>query len=174
MFYNEGSILIDEKLQLLHYYLRLFETALSNLDVITLTARINQNDQSQFRDHSQLLDHLREQVLPICDSSPVHYFDIDFQSDNDAAGNVIGQFLQLPSINRCQKVGFNYANETFIQLPVDAISNWLNRNSDDGIGRNKKERFLGTNHRIRVQNAEEICDRMRKVITFNFILTLKS
>ena len=142
--------------------------------MITLTARINQNDQSQFRDHSQLLDHLREQVLPICDSSPAYYFEFDFQSDNDAAGNVIGQFLQLPSIKRCQKVGFNYANETFIQLPVDAISNWLNRNSDDGIGRNKKERFLGTNHRIRVQNAEEICDRMRKVITFNFILTLKS
>ena len=51
--YNAGSISIDEKLQLLHYHLQLFETALSDLEEITFAAKINQNDQTQFHDHTQ-------------------------------------------------------------------------------------------------------------------------
>ena len=140
--------------------------------MITLTAKINQNDQSQFCNHFQLLDYIREQVLPICGSSPVYVFHIDFQSDNDAAGNFIGQILQLPSINRCHDVGFGYCNETetFIQLPVEVIANWLNRNFDDGIGgtgQSKKERQLVMHDRIRIQNAGEICDRLKTVRTFH-------
>ena len=153
--YSKGSTSIDEKLQLLQDQLQLFKTALSDVKKIALSAGINQNDQSQFRDHSQLLAHFREQVLPICDSSLVYNYSvfIDFKSNNDAAGNVIGQILQLPSINRCQEVYLHYDNETFIQLPVDAIANWLNRNSDDGIGgigQGKKRRFLAMNNQIKM------------------------
>ena len=161
---------IDEKLQILQNYLQQFKTAFSDLEMITLTAKINQNDQSQFCNHFQLLDYIREQVLPICGSSPVYWFDIDFQSDKDGAGNLIGQILQLPSINRCQEVGFLYANETLIQLPVEVIANWLNRNFDDGIGgtgQSKKERQLVMHDRIRIQNAGEICDRLKTVRTFH-------
>ena len=132
--YDEGSISIGEKIQLLHYHLQLFEKALSDLERIPVIANINQNDQSQFHEHSQLLGHLREQVLPICDSSPSYSFHIDFQSDNDEAANFIAQILQMCPINRGREVYFHYTNETFIQLPVGVISNWLNRNSDDGIG----------------------------------------
>ena len=161
---------IDEKLQILQNQLQQFKTAFSDLETITLTAKINQNDQSQFRNHFQLLDYIREQVLAICGSSPVYVFHIDFQSDNDAAGNFIGQILQLPSINRCEGVGFLYCNETFIQLPVEVIANWLNRNFDDGIGgtgQSKKERQLVMHDRIRIQNAGEICDRLKTVRTFH-------
>ena len=155
--------------------MQLFGTALSDLKKITLSAKINPNDQSQFRNHFQLLDHIRDQLLPICDSSPFYSFEIDFQSDNNAAGNVIGQILQLPSINRCQ-VYFFCKNETFIQLPVEVISNWLNRNFDDGIGgtgQSKKERILAMNHRIRIQNVVEMCDHLRTVITCYFIFNIK-
>ena len=177
--YNGGSISVDEKLQLLHYHLRLFETALSDLEKVLLSATINQNDQSLFRNHSQLITHLREKVLPICDSSPVYLFQIDFKSDRDAAENLIGQILQLPSINRCQDVYFDYTNETFIQLPVVVISNWLHRNSDDGIGgtdgteQDKKQRSLAMNNRIRIQNAVGMCDHMKMVIKFYFIFNIK-
>ena len=179
MFYNDGSIPIDEKLQLFHYHLQLFKTAFSDMEEISLFARVNQNDQSQFHDHSQLLDHLREQVLPICDSSPFYSFQIDSQSDNDAAGNVIGQILQLLPINRCQVVCFLDENETSIQLPVEVIANWLNRNSDDGIGcaktgKSKEKRFLVIFNRIEIISAAEMCDRVKMVITFYFILPLKS
>ena len=114
LYYGPGSQSINEKLQLLQNQFQLFKMAFSDLEKITLIARINQNDQTQFHDHSQLLDHFREQVLPICDSSPLYSFHIDFKSDNDAGGNFIVQILQLPSINRCQKVYFHYDNETLI------------------------------------------------------------
>ena len=170
------SLSIDEKLLLLQNYLQLFETALSDLEDINLIACINQNDQSLFRDHSQLVDHLREQVLPICYSSPVYHFVIDFQLDNDAAGNVIGQILQLPPIIRCRDVSFHYKNETIIHSPVNAISNWLNRNSDDqfnSTGRDNEERKLLMNKQIRIQNAVEIRDQMKMVITCYFIFNIK-
>ena len=176
--YNAGSISIDEKRQHLHYHLQLFETVLSDLEKVILSATINQDDQSQFRNHSQLITNLREKVLPICDSSPVYLFHIDFQSDKDAAGNFIGQILQLPQINRCQEVSFFYSNEIFIQLPVEVIANWLNRNYDVGIGgagtgQSKKERILYANKQIKIQNAVEMCDCMQMVITFYFIFNIE-
>ena len=168
---------IDEKLHLRNH-LQLFKTAFSDLNEITLIAKINQNDKSRFHDHSQLLDHIREEVLPICYSSPLcnYNFYIDSQSDNDTAGNFIGQILQQPSINRCREVYFRYDNETFIQLPVGDISNWLNRNSDDQIdsaGRSKKERLLLMDHQIRIQNAVEMCDHLKMVREFYFIFNIK-
>ena len=147
--YSSGAgphiISIAEKRQLLQMQLKLFKTALSDLELLIFSAPINQNDQSQFRDHSQLLDHIHEQVLPFCDSAPVYKLLIDFQTGNDGAADFIAQILQLPQINRfhCQEVNFFYANEIFIQFPVDAISNWLNRNFDneiDGTGQDKKLR----------------------------------
>ena len=175
LIYSPGSQSIDEKLHLLQNRLQLFKTAFRDVEKITLIAKINQTDQSQFRNHSQLLDHFREQVLPICDSSPFYSFQIDFQSDNDAAGNFIAQILQLPSIIRCRDVLFLYEKETFIQFHAETISNWLHRNSDDrigctGTGQSKKERILATNNRIKIQNAVEICDHLKMVRAFfNFL-----
>ena len=168
--YDEGSVSIDEKLQLLQHQLQLFKTAFSDLKEITLSANINQNDQTQFHDHTHLLDHLREQLLPICNSSSVdnYNFFVDFQSDNDGAADFIAQILQMRPIIRCREVYFDYDNETFIQLPVEVIANWLNRDSDGEIdstetGQSKKERYLGMNNQIKIQNAVEMCDRMRMV-----------
>ena len=174
LIYEPDSQSIDEKLHLLHNQLQLFKTAFSDLGEITLSAGINKNDQSQFRNHSQLLDHVREQVLPICDSSPFYSFHVDFQSNNDGAVDFIEQVLQMRSIIRCHKVLFHYANETFIQLPVEIIANCLNRNSDDGIGwtgtgQSKKVRYILLNNRIKIQNAVEICDRLKIVSIFLFL-----
>ena len=171
LIYEPGSQSIDEKLQLLQNRLQLFKSAFGDLKEITLAAKINQNDQSQFRDHFQLLEHIRKKVLSICDTSPFYSLHIDFQSDNDAAGNVISQILQLPSINRCQEVQFHYADETFIQLPVEVIANWLNRNSgveiaSNGTGQSKKGLDLTMNHRIKIQNAVEMCDNLKIVRAF--------
>ena len=165
---EEGSQSIDEKLQLLQNQLQLFMKAFSDLGEITLSATINQNDQTQFHDHLHLFNHLHEHLLPICNSSPVYIFHIDFQSDKDGTADFIAQILQVGPITCCQEVGFLYGNETFIQLPVEIISNWLNRNSDDGIGstgQGKKQRYLGMNHQIKIQNAVEMCDRLKMVIT---------
>ena len=172
LIYKRNSQSIDEKLHIQNQ-LQLFKTAFSDLKEINLSAKINQNDQSQFRNHFQLLDHIREHLLPICNSSSVYILHIDSQSDNDAAGNFIGQILQLLPINRCQNVYFHYDNETFIQFPVEIISNWLNRNSNDeigcigiGTGQSNKMRMLQMNSRIKIQNTVEMCDRFKMVRTF--------
>ena len=166
---------INEKLHLLHNKLQQFKTAFSDSEEITLIAAINQNHQSKFRDYSQLVDHFRQLVLPICDSSPFYVFQINFQSENDGAADFIAQILQLPQINRCQEVSFFYSNETFIQLPVEVIANWLNRNSDDGIGctatGQSKKRYLCMNYLLRIQNAAEMCDRMKTVFLFIYFIS---
>ena len=93
------------------------------------------------------------------------------QSDNDGTVDFIEQILQMRPIIHCRDVLFHYANETFIQLPVEVISNWLNRNSDSeiggaGTGQSKKERILYANKQIKIQNAVEMCDRLKMVIIF--------
>ena len=178
LFYDSGLQSIDDKLYLLQNQLQLFKTAFSDLKEFTLSAKIDKNDRSQFNYHTQLLDHIREKLLPICDSSPVYFFHVDFQSNNDGAADFIAQVLQMRPINRCRVVYFYYANETFIQLPVGVISNWLNSNSDGGIGctgtgQSGNERFLRTNSRIKIQNAVEICDHLKIVRTFYFSLAFK-
>ena len=128
-----------------------------------------------------MLDYFRERLIPICDSSSVYNYNffVDFQSDNDGTADFIEQILQMRSIIRCRDVLFHYANETFIQLPVEVISNWLNRNSDDrigctGTGQSRKERYLAMNKQIKIQNSMEICDRMKMVRDFfNFLNTFK-
>ena len=171
LIYNCGSQSIDEKLHLLQNRLQLFKTAFSDLKELNLLANINKNRQSQFRNHSQLLDHLHKQVLPVCDSSSVYNFTVDLQSDNDAAGNVIGKILQMPSINRCREVAFQYANATFVRLPVEVIANWLNRVSGDQIGctepgQSMTELFVAMKNRITIQNDVEMCDRLKMVRAF--------
>ena len=57
------------------------------------------------------------------------------------------------------------------------IANCLNRNSDDGIGwtgtgQSKKVRYILMNNRIKIQNAVEMCDRLKMVRAFfNFLST---
>ena len=172
LIYNCGSQSIDVKLHLLQNQLQLFKTAFSDLKEITLSAKIDHNDQSQFRNHFQLLDHIRDQLLPICDSSPFYSFSIDFQSDNDGAADFIAQILQMRPITRCRDVLFIYENEMLIQLPVETISNWLHRNSDDGIGstgQSKEVLILSMNNQIKIQNAVEVCDRLKMVRDFFLI-----
>ena len=168
---------IDEKLHLLHNQLQLFKTAFSDLKELNLLANINKNRQSQFRNHSQLLDHLHKQVLPVCDSSSVYNFFLDVQSDNDRTADFIAQILQMHPITRCQEFYLYYTNETSIQLPVEVISNWLHRNSDEigctKTGQSKEKRFLVIFNRIEILNAAEMCDRMKTVITFRFIFDIK-
>ena len=120
-----------------------------------------------------MLEHLREQLLPICDSSPQYSFHIDFQSDKDEAADFIAQILQIGPITRCQEVSFYYGNETFIQLPVEVISNCLNRGKigSTETGQSKKELILAMNSRNKIQNAVEMCDRLKMVFLLTYSIS---
>lgn len=138
---------------------------------------IRQNDPENFENHSQLLDYLRNKLLPICASSRGYEFVIwFFNSDKDDNGtgtaDIISSVLQFPQIVSCSNVELNPCQLKSTALPVEAISNWLHRNYLDGHGlENRRERCL----QISVQNiinGLEMCQNLKKVsifsIFFNF------
>ena len=151
----------------MHNQLQLFKTALSKVEIISFTAEINENDRTQFCDHSQMLAHLREKVLPFFETATVYNFDIEFRSHKNAVGTVTAEILQMHPIShsRCSFVAFDY--RTFrkylsIQLPVAEISAWLSRNLD-GNNQQKEKRTLFFDCHSEVQNVVEICNHFKEV-----------
>ena len=159
---------IVSKLQLMQNKMQLFKIALSELEKFTFFAEINEDDHTQFNDHSQLLDHLRQQVLPICNSSTDYKFHINFISDKNAAETVTAQILQMHPINldRCSSVSFSYGDDLLLQLPVVEISAWLSRDLD-GKNPQKEKRTLFFDKFLKVQSAVEICSHFKEVDFFN-------
>ena len=133
---------------------------------IRFFADINQYD-ACFSDHSILLAYLSEQLLQICDSSRRYEFTICFYSDKNAGPNFLSSLLQMPAISRCSHFEISlYLIEEAQKLPVESISDWLNRRKTDG--RIPQEIFMKI-HMNEFQNVTEICDHLSKV-QFIFIL----
>ena len=140
---------------------------LDDPSLIHFIGAINKNDRNCFSDHSQLLDHLRNELLPICGSSHRYEFEIclDSYEVSVSSKNLIAQILQLPQIECCLYVEIKlYGHMMYLmQFPIDSISSWLHRNCD-GIEEKSKERFL----KIYFSNsnfpfARELCDHLTKV-----------
>ena len=148
-------------------YLQPLKKVLNDVILTHIDVRIDQNYQSNFCDHSQFLDHLGREVLPICDSSRGYKFDISFGSDKSAGANVASSILQMDAIQRSSNLEVNfYALSTQqLQLPIEEISNWLNRKCDDKINELSEERILRI-YSVNIQNARELCDHFIKVKFF--------
>lgn len=166
LFYDEGQKTIEEKCHSIENYLRLYTTALKETTLICFYGVINRNYRSSFNDHSILLSYLNERLLPICNSSHCYKIVVDFYSNKKAETNFISSMLHTTRINQCSYFEFwGRALKQPSHLPVDAISNWLNRKIGDGrevIIRAPKEIFLKINM-ARIQNAMELCDHLASV-----------
>ena len=112
-------------------------------------------------------NHIRHEFAPICDSIGQYSFTISNVWDHDSSEvtSFIASILQIPQINRSTNVYFCICNQQMIQLPVDEISNWLNRKSEDKINNCKKqrERLLQIRGGAPVRNAREMCDFLKEV-----------
>ena len=100
--------------------------------MLEFNTNIGSNDKGDFSNHSQLLEHLLNRVLPICNSSRGYRFEIFFVSEENSATTVIvSSILHMSEIKRCSilEIHINYGEQN--QLPVMAISNWLERPEDD-------------------------------------------
>ena len=160
---------IKNKCQKIEKYLQPIKNALKDSNSIRFFADINQDDQSSFSDHSIFLSYLDEQLLKICNSSRRYEFEITFRSDKNAGTNFISSLLQMPAIIRCSnlEITLNHIEEAQ-QLPVETISDWLNRRKTEcGI---PQEIFMKI-RMIEFQNVTEICDHLSKV-SFIFIVFL--
>ena len=153
-------------------YLQPLKKTLKDSNLIDFFGSINNNRSTHFSDHSKLLDHLQNELLPICDSSRAYEFDILFYSDENAGRDVIASILKQQTILRCSNVAIKLSLANWpLQLPIEPISNWLHRKCD-GINENERsafsafteERFLQI-HFDKFQNATELCDYLKTVIT---------
>ena len=164
LLYERSKLPIDEMGQSIVNYLQPLKSALNDSNMIYFSGAINQGQVFNcFTDHSKLLNHVQEGLMPICNSSRGYNFKIWFYTNNNTGSKVAATILQMPAIARCStlEINLNYIQEP-IRLPVEAISNWLHRRYD-GTNENRKELFL----RFEVYNIENIGDlyeHLKKVI----------
>ena len=151
----------EKKCRKVAKYLKPIKTASKHSNSIRFDADINQDGQSSFSDHSILLAYLSKQFLQICDTSRRYEFIIYFHSDKNASTNFISSLLQIPAISQCSNFEITlHRIEEAQKLPVENISDWLNRKKTDG--RIPQEIFM----KIRmneIQNATEMCAHLSKV-----------
>ena len=158
---------IEKKCQSVVNYLQPLKL---NDTLIHFIGFIHQTNRNNFISHSQLLDHLRNELLPICGSSRGYKFEI-FTLDEVSCKDLIAQILQMPPIVCCSNVEISIHGRINypIQLPIEPISNWLHRNCE-GREEMPKERFLRiiSSKQVCVQ---ELCDHLKKV---TILLTLNN
>ena len=134
---------IAGKCQLLEDQLKLIKPAL-NGPILYFNIIIDQSNPSCFYDHDQVLESLRNRLLPICDKSRGYEFWIGFYLDANTIRFIIASILQMDQIDRCSNVviDFSIEVENGTKLPIEEISNWLHRSCNGGGHRERRERFL--------------------------------
>ena len=144
IFYNYGNLYpIEEKYKFTENQLLPLKLALYESNVVQFTATISQNGRNNFSDHSKLINFIQNRFLPICNSSRRYEFQIWFRSDTNSDTDVIVSILEMNEIKHYSnvKIGILFGEQK--RLPVEEISNWLERSADGTKynHQNQKERF---------------------------------
>ena len=127
-----------------------------NASKLVVKAEINQNKSSCFPNHTQMLDYMANELLPIFESAQCCTVDTLFRSDKYSAANFVALLLQLPAVARKSNIlvelkvplvsseaeaaaALEHHHHLFLPLlmPVDSIAKWLH--NSEGTGH---ERFL--------------------------------
>ena len=161
-----SSPAIDKKCQMFRKHLQSLKPALNDLNLVRFTGCICEFyfSLSAFKDHFALLKHLRDELLPICDSSRNYEFYILFITDKDSHTNVIESLLQMPQMRR-SNVGIEFNCVYDSQLPVETIVQWLNQEPDqnDVIYRKKQQEKCLTIKLSSINNILRMCRRSVEV-----------
>ena len=173
--YNFGAETIEEKCELIKKQLLPLKLALNDTNMVEFIACISQNNHNHFNDHSKLLDFIRNRFLPICNSSRRYKFQIRFNSDANSDRNVITLILEMDEIKRCSNVEIEIIGGKQKRLPIEEISNWLERSADGAKNniQNQTERFLKIyyNYYLNpvIKNAREMLEHLTKVYFIYFM-----
>ena len=164
--YRIGSQHILQKCDSFHGYLSSIKATLTDSNLIQFVCQINEVDPSQFQSHPTVQAHIRS-IVSICDSSRGYSFVFrPFTFDDHIAS--IASYLGMPAISRSSFVSFSFTYSsvyTLKQLPVEAISNWLNRERN-AMDQNQRERCIKLPPAY-YSTIKEICDSLKQV-AFNF------
>ena len=155
---------IAGKCQLLEDQLKLIKPAL-NGSILYFDIIIDQSNPSCFYDHDQVLEYLRNRLLPICDKSRGYEFWIGFYLDANTTRFLIASILQMDQIDRCSNVviDFSIEVENGTKLPIEEISNWLHRSYD-----NQRERSLSINLNG-IESLVEVFTHLKEVFILYFL-----
>ena len=165
---NQSPII--KKCKLFEENLPLLRRALKSPNRIIVYGKIDRNNPYHFGNKTQFLDHIRQQLLPLINTSRCFEFNIGFGLDDTTFGlastDTLASILRFSPIERCLNVQIGLSVKQPMRLPIAAISRWLNRKADqsDVSGKKKSERFLQIlleNNRIR--NAHAIFYTLKKV-----------
>lgn len=164
--YFFGRLPISKKCYLFSNHLQKLKPFLNDPIMIVFWGNIDENNPHDFSSHSTLLNHLRNELLPACNTPHYYFFSIthyDWQANSGTS--IMSSILQIPQITRCPGLKLDI---DVTQLPVREISNWLHGTSDDAKGNNgqeNSERLLTIFSRS-IQNIEEMCCALKKVLFY--------
>ena len=169
--YNAGSHQIANKCEIFASQLQKLPR-LNESNSISVWATVNQKRRDHFIDHTQLLEHLPNRLLPICGCCRRFKFLIGFESDKGAVANMFTSILQMQQIIDCSNVAFRLVIDCqYDKLPIETISNWLHRNgngnTDNGgngiANQDQRERVLEIQV-ANISNSLEMWDHFEKVL----------
>ena len=123
---------------------------------------VSESMPSSFRDHLELLNYLRDRLLPICNTSRAYCFSIFFDSDQSVAKHVIASILQTPQLVRCSSAQFNIfrgLQGLQLRLPVNEISDWLHMACD----RERKKSLHVNCEGFEIENSQEMINHLQEV-----------
>ena len=167
MDFESPPLSVEAKFKLLEMHLQRLKQAIKGAELF-FNVVIDQNDPDCINNPSQLLNHLRHQLLPVC-NRPSHFtFNINLCIETSAATNLIASILQIHEVNRCYRVTIKFFQSgQGIRLPVSAISDWLNRAGSGMeigvVGGKHPERILKISAFGGFQNGQEMVDHLKKV-----------
>ena len=173
--YSVGSHLIANKCEIFASKLQKLPR-LNGANHIYVSANISRKRQKKrgdFRDHTQLLEHLRNKLLPICGYRRRFVFHIG--SNSDAFTNIVSSILEIKQVNQSSNVGIHFVRRItmtnqYERLPIETIANWLHRNQNAD---NDGKEFANQNHqgsvleietRNAISNDLEMLNHLKKVI----------
>ena len=179
--YQNGFMTAAAKCKRFNEHLKPLKAALSDLNLLHFDAEINENYVPDFSSFSNLLHHLRDELFPVCESSRAYKFTIRFQIwdwKGDGAA-LIESLLQIPQIDRCPNVRIILFGLLNVQLPVEAIAQWLHHQSSDTnriSDPKRREKFLTIElSDVDIPDLLEISGHLTKVfILFYCILKRKT
>ena len=146
--YSTGTQSIAQKCESFLGYLPSIKASLNDSNIIHFDCPINKEDATKFSDHLTLTEHIRQIVL-ICDASRGYAFFMD----SDALGDVVSSTLEMPAIARSSFASFIFISRSTRHLPIESISNWLNRERNI-MDQNQRQRILTL--MVCVQDAHQI------------------
>ena len=153
------------KMWIFHGHLSSIKTTLYDSNVISFSLGIDQEDPTDFYNDSTLIEHIRH-IVSICDSSRGYDFHFQSYANSSTFGNLISSILGMPEIARSSFVSISgcyyYYAHTNMQLPVETISNWLNRERHI-MDQSQRERRLMLSCRAHCSNIQEMCDFLKQV-----------